>query len=1068
MASRPSTTTLVVATFILTALAPRAHAQTIAPEQYAALNYRFVGPEGNRATSVVGVAGDPLTYYVGAASGGVWKTTDGGNFWTPIFDDQTAQSIGAIEVAPSDPNVVWVGTGEAHIRSHISVGNGIYKSTDAGKTWSRMGLENTGRIARIAIHPTNPDIVYAASEGYSYGPQQERGIYRTMDGGSTWQRVLFVSDSAGASDLVMDPNNPRVLYAGFWQIEIHTWGRESGGRFSGIWKSTDGGDTWTRLTRGLPPKPFGKVALAVAPSNSQRVYALIETGDGVPIHGQPTDRGELWRSDDGGESWGMVSYDRDLAGRTHYYSRVEVSPADENEVYFLSAAYSVSLDGGEHSETPGRARRPGGDHHDIWIDPADASRMIVVHDGGVSISNNRGATWRRIQLPIAQMYHVMVDTRVPYFVYGNMQDGPSARGPSRTLYGGFGGGGIPRGDWHELGGGESGWATPDPVDPNIIWSSASGSGARGCIMIRYEETRRQYRQVEVWPRTTGGWPAESLKVRCVWDSPVTISPHDHNKVYTGSQYVHVTTNGGQSWQVISPDLTLNDKSRQGISGGLTPDNIGVEYAGVVYAIAESPLQAGLLWAGTNDGLVHVSRDGGRNWTNVTRNLPNLPPWGTVASIEPSRYDTGTAYLAVDFHQVNNRDPFLYKTTDYGRSWKLIVNGIPKSPLSYAHVLKEDPVRRGLLYAGTENGLYVSFNDGASWQPLQMNLPHAPVYWLVFQEHFNDLVVATYGRGIWILDDISPLQGLTPQVAASDAYLFEPHAAYRFQSTTSPWRPSDDPVEGDNPPSGAAINYWLKSKADSVTITIHDAQGNLVRTLSGTTDAGVNRVYWDLNGERSLEAVLRTSPLYAPDIKVGDDGTRSAPSLGRVAVLQAPGTYTVKLAVAGKEMARPLTVLKDPNSAGTLDDIHQQLAFVTALRDELDTAVVLVNRAELVRSQLQALRRTLDTQDAATDVSRAAAELEQKFTDLEMELYQLKLTGEAQDGVRWPAMLAQQILYLAGTMEADFPPTDQAREVAAMLRQNLTAVQARAQNLMGALGAFNQLLAQRGLGGIVVK
>ena len=744
---------ILAATVAFSFAAQPAVAQQIDPSRYEQLRYRYIGPEGNRATAVVGIPGDPRIYYAGAASGGIWKTTDGGTYWEPIFDGQPVQSIGALAIAPSDQNVIWAGTGEANIRSHISLGAGIYRSTDAGKTWTLMGLEATGRISRIRIDPRDPDIVFVAAQGHCYGPQRERGVYRTKDGGRTWEQVLFVDENTGASDLVMDPNNPRILFAGMWQIEIHTWGRESGGPGSGIFGSRDGGDTWKRLEgNGLPGFPVGKVALAVAPSNSNHIYALIETGDGVPMHGDSTESGELWSSRDGGEHWELVSHDRQLAGRTHYYSRVEVAPDNEHEAFFLAGAFSRTLDGGKTTiDSEGRAS-PWGDNHDIWIDPLDPDRLAVANDGGLDISLTRGATWRRIELPIAQMYRVTVDTRIPYYVYGNRQDGQSARGPSRTFYTGFLGsvGNIPRGDWHDVGGGESGWATPDPENPDIIWSSASGSGAGGGIVTRMDLRTRQVHNVEVWPRTTGGSPAEDLKYRFVWDAPLTISPHDHNKVYTGSQHVHVTTDGGRSWREISPDLTLNDKSRQGISGGLTPDNIGVEYAGVVFAIAESPLRPGLIWAGTNDGLVHVSQDGGGSWTNVTGNIPDLPPWGTVSNIEPSRYDTAMAYIAVDFHQVNNRDPWVYKTTNYGRSWRRITNGIPASPLSYANCIREDPVRRGLLYLGTENGLYVSFNDGENWQPLQTNLPHAPVYWMAVQEQFKDLVVATYGRGFWIL------------------------------------------------------------------------------------------------------------------------------------------------------------------------------------------------------------------------------------------------------------------------------------------------------------------------------
>ena len=876
---------------------------------FAQLRFRHIGPEGNRVSAVAGVPGDPDTYYAGAASGGIWKTTDGGVHWQPVFDDHPVQSIGALAVAPSDPNVVWAGTGEAWIRSNISLGWGVYKSTDAGKTWTRVGLESSGRISRIVVDPRDPDVVFAAVLGHAYGPQPERGVYRTRDGGKSWERVLFVNDSTGASDVIMDPNNPRVLFAGTWQVEIHTWGRESGGAGSGLWTSRDGGTTWTRLTgNGLPTRPIGKVGLGMSRSNSNRVYALIETGDGVPWNGRPTDAGRLFRSDDGGTNWKLVSHDRQVAGRTHYYNRMGVSPDNPDEAYFLTASWAKTLDGGATIIDPPLAETPGGDHHDIWIDPTNGNRMIVSHDGGASISTNRGRGWLQVQLPIAQIYHATVDNRVPYNVYGNRQDGPSTMGPSNSRIPGFDGFeiGIPRGMWRSVGGGESGWATPDPVDSNVVWSTASGYGSVGGIVSRYDMRTGVAQSVEVWPQATIGWPADSLKYRFVWTFPLTISPHDHNTVYVGSQHVHATTDSGRSWRVISPDLTRNDKKRQRISGGLTPDNIGVEYAGVVFAIAESPRERGLIWAGTNDGLVHLTRDGGKTWTNVTANVPRLLAWGTISNIEPSRYDAGTAYLTVDGHQVNNRDPWVYKTTDYGKSWTLITTGIPRTPLSYAHIVREDPAQRGLLYLGTENGLYVSFDDGGRWQPLQSNLPHAPVYGLAVQENYGDLVVATYGRGFWILDDLSPLRQYTREVASRPAHLFAPRPVYRLRDAEAPMAAAYDPVVGQNPPYGAPINYWLRTggrdsaatdslarrapvqdtlgrvagrdstardttRADSVTLAILDASGKVVRTMKGPAKAGVNRAWWDLRFDRSKEARLRTSPLYAPWVSVKAEG-----------------------------------------------------------------------------------------------------------------------------------------------------------------------------------------------------
>jgi photosystem II stability/assembly factor-like uncharacterized protein len=1092
-------TKLLVVTFglVICFLSPL-QAQEPNQDILGAMRYRYIGPMGNRVTSVVSVPGQPNVYYVGAASGGIFKTTDGGIHWDPIFDGQPVASIGSLAIAPSDPNVIWAGTGEAHIRSHISVGAGIYKSTDAGKTWKLMGLEKTGRIGRIVIDPKNPDIVLAAAMGHSYGPQQERGIFRTADGGKTWERVLFVDENSGASEVVMDASNPRILFAGMWPLEIHTWGRESGGPGSGIYKSTDEGLTWKKLTgHGLPTRTTGKVAMAIANSNPNRVYALIETGDGVPVNGKETDRGKLWRSDDGGDNWRLVSYDRTLGGRTHYYFRVVAAPDNENETYFLTAAFSTSIDGGETLRTAtGFGGSPGGDNHDMWIDPTNANRMAVANDGGVSISVTRGKTWNRIQLPIAQMYHVTVDNRVPYFVYGNEQDDPSYRGPSNTRGGGFGGsaGQIPRGAWQSVGGGESGWATPDPVDNDIIWSSASGSGSVGGIVERFNLTTGQGRNVEVWPDQSSGTTAADLKYRFVWTMPLTISPHDHNTLYVGSQYVHQTTDGGQSWQLISPDLTTNDKSKQGFSGGLTGDNIGVEYAPVIFAIAESPKEKGMIWAGTNDGQVQVTRDGGKNWANVTRSIPNLPPWGTVSNIEPSRYEAGAAYITVDFHQVNNRDPFVYKTSDYGKTWTAITHGIPHTMLSYAHCIREDPTRPGLLYLGTEGGLYVSFDDGAAWEPLQSNLPHAPVYWLVVQEHFNDLVIATYGRGFWILDDLAPLQQMNASVRNSNAYLFTPRPAYRFRNSVVPASVDYDPTAGQNPPYGASINYYLKSApAGDVKIRIEDAKGQLVRTLNGTKTAGINRVIWDLRGEQTKEVRLRTSPAYAPEVGNGKEGWRLAPDGARLSVLQPPGTYTVKLSVAGADAtasSQQLIVKKDPNSEGTEADINAQMAVLFELRKDLESAADMVNQIESIRSQLAGITGLLDPGTAATGtavtgtagvppasaagsdgystIKSAADELDKKLVDVEENLIQRRLTGQGQDTTRWPPKLISKLNYLAnGIGGADFPPTTQQREVKAMFEEQLATHRRRLDDILSRdLDAFNKLLRDRGIQNVI--
>ncbi len=1037
------------------------------------LRWRYIGPVGNRTTSVVGVPGEPHTYYVGAASGGVWKTIDDGTNWEPLFDAQDAQSIGSLALDPLDKNVLWAGTGEPYIRSNISQGNGVYKSVDAGRTWTHVGLDKIGRTARIVIDPRNSDVVHVCALGHGFGPQQERGVFRTTDGGKTWTRTLFVDENTGCSDLVIDPSNARILYAGTWPLEIKTYTRMSGGPGSGIFKSIDGGATWRKLTGpGLPTRETGKVALGIARTNPNRVYALIETGDGVPWKGQPTDVGKLWRTDDGGATWRMVSTDQNLGGRTAYYFRMTVAPDNENEVYFFTSGFAQTLDGGLTNQMKQGNSSPGGDNHDMWIDPDDPTRMAVVNDQGVALSVTRGRTWERFQLPIGQMYHVTTDTQVPYWVLGNRQDGPSYRGPSNSRAGGFGGfgGGIPRSVWHGVGGGESGFAIPDPTDPMTIWSNGTGLGMQGGVVEKYDVKSGYASNFEIWPESTIGAAANEVKYRFNWTMPIHISPYDHNTLYAGSQHVHVTRNGGKSWDVISPDLTLGDNSRLGKSGGLTPDNIGVEFSGVVMAITESRIEKGLIWVGTNDGQVQMTRDAGKSWTNVTKAIPNLPAWGTVYNIEPSRFDAGTAYVQFDFHQMGRFDPFIYKTADYGKTWTPISSGLPNNMLSYTHCVREDPVRRGLLYAGTESGIFISFNDGAAWQPLQANLPHAPVYWITVQEQFNDLAIATYGRGFWIMDDITPLRQLTDQVRASNVHLFTPRQAYRFRTVEGPAAPSHDATAGQNPAYGASINYWLKTPpAGDVRIQVTDSGGQAVRTLTGSKAAGVNRVVWDLRYDALPPLRLRTPPQFQPE-SISADGTRASPENPNLQILAAPGVYTVKLTAGGQEFTERVTVLKDPNSSGTEADITAAVALQREVQKDLQAAVAATVKLESMRSQLVTLKRLAQGDPNARAIIEAIDNLEAKLVDVEGGLVQLRVTGAGQDTFRAPVQLVGKLSYLGGGIgDGDQAPTAQAREVHAQLRKQ---VEGRQKDLDAAIAGdvanFNKLMQTRGLQGVTPK
>ena len=1039
-----------------------------APDELGGLRFRHIGPVGNRTLAVAGIPGNPDIYYAGAATGGIWKTEDGGIKWRPVFDDQDVHAIGALAVSESDPNIVWAGTGETFIRANVSIGIGVFKSTDAGETWRHMGLGATARIGRIIIHPTNPDVVYAASLGHAYTPQPERGVYRTTDGGETWEQILFVDEDTGASDMVMDPNNPRILYAGMWHLELKTWTRVSGGPGSGLYMTRDGGDTWTRLEgNGLPELDVGKVALCMSRSDSRRVYALIETADGVSYAGEEAESGELWITSDGAKTWTLQSHNRDLAGRNAYYARCAAAPDDRDEAYFLTASYAVSVDAGKSHEVRRFDNAPGWDHHDMWIDPTNADRMAVAHDGGVSISQNRGESWYKIQLPIAQMYHVTVDNDIPYNVLGNRQDGPSTRGPSRAWVGGFIGGGLSRGMWHGVGGGESGFATPDPEDPNIVWSTASGAGAAGGIVVRYEESNRQFRQLEVWPEATRGRPAEELRYRFQWVFPLLISPHDRNTVYVGSQHVHRTMNGGQSWEEISPDLSTNNRDRMGISGGLTPDNIGVEYCCVVYAIDESPVEPGVIWAGTNDGLLHLTRDGGESWTDLTANVPDMPMDGVVRNVDASKWDAGKAYMTVEAHQVGNFETYAYRTEDYGQTWTRIVNGVADSPLSYTRNIREDPVRPGLLYLGTENFLYVSFDDGDNWQRLANGLPPSPMYWIAVQEHFGDLVVGTYGRGFWILDDISPLQQWTEEVETASVHLFRPRGVYRFHPITPPFAHFDDWSEGENPPYGAPINFWLDQAGDGYSIEIRNAAGETIRTLEGTGDQGLNRIWWDLREEASTAAVLRTKPLFADWVTLDEQRTRAG-QVGRISILAPPGEYTVALRVGDIEQTAPIEVRKDPKSAGALEDIAAQTAMLRELRADLETVVGMVNEIEWLRRQVLDLKVVAEEAGRVEAIASAVDGLDGSLLSVEEPLIQLLLTGTGQDQIRWPVQLAGRITYLAGAVASnDFPPTDQMREVHAVLREQLAEVEADYREITSSqLPEVNGVLEAAGVPGLI--
>ncbi|PYO40517.1 MAG: glycosyl hydrolase [Gemmatimonadetes bacterium] len=1006
-------TSLALAGLLALFVAP---ARTQQPDTtlWARLRFRFVGPEGNRASAIVGEPGNPMVVYIGAASGGVWKTEDGGVQWRPVFDSEPAQAIGALAVAPSAHNVVWAGTGETFIiRSLTAIGNGVYKSTDAGRSWNHMGLDSTGRVGRIVIHPTNPDVVYACALGRAFGPAPDRGVYRTTDGGKTWTRVLFVDPNTGCADLAMDPGDPNVLFAGMWQLEIKTWNLKSGGPGSGLWVTRDGGATWKRLAgHGLPEASHavGKIAVAVAPSDPNRVYTLIEDTD-------PS----LYRSDDAGATWRLVTRNHDMAERAPYYVRFAVSPDDPDRLYFVTVRFSVSLDGGASLVRSGFGA--GGDNHDIWVDPLNADRYLIAHDGGASMTLNRGKSYTRVVLPIAQMYHVFTDTKVPYNLYGNRQDDGSYRMPSISLSGG-----ISEGLWQAIGGCESGFGVPDTVDNATVWS--------GCY--------------------DGGLEVYDVRTRHA------LSPHDHTHVYAGSQVVHLTTDGGASWKVISPDLTRNDTTHQQSSGGVSTDNLMTFDGANLLAIAESPLEAGVIWTGSNDGLVQVTRDGGAHWTNVSANIPKMPAWAKIVVIEPSHLDKGAAYIAVDAHELDDLTPYIYKTTDYGKTWRKITDTFPRSAFSFVHTVCEDPVRRGLLYAGTENGLFVTFDDGARWLPLQTNLPHAPVVWITVQPKFHDLVIATYGRGFYILDDVGPLEQIDAAALARRATLFPPRPAYRFRDVQGVVRAPGSAIQAQNPPYGAGLTYSLSAAlADTATtpdttrrqrsprIVILGAGGDTVRTLEATRQLGLNRVWWDLRYAAPTTPRLRTPPPGKSFVRTGTDGTRPLVAwdldLSTRGPLVPPGTYTVRLTVGDTTLSQQLTVLKDPNTTASDADVAAQVQLTATIRGEQDSVARMIDRLEWVRRQLQDLAgqvrgdSTIARDSAARRIGRLADSLDRKGQSIEAALFDVHLTGAREDAFRNPTQLYERLAALQSDVaenSSDFAPTSQQVAVNDLFRQRI--------------------------------
>ncbi len=988
-----------------------------------ALRWREVGPyRGGRADAVAGLPGDRATYYFGATGGGVWKSTDAGRTWHSVSDGFFGGSIGDVAVSSWDPNVVYAGTGEETVRGNVSEGDGMWKSTDAGKTWKRAGLLDSRHICRIRIHPKNPDLVYAAVLGHLFGANAERGIFRSTDGGATWKRVLFVGDKVGAVDLAMDPTNPRVLYAGMWRILRTPYSLESGGPGSGLWKSTDGGDTWTDLSHnpGVPKGPLGIVGVSVSRTDPDNLYAMFEAKEGG-----------VFRSRDAGKTWTRVNSDHELTQRAWYYNRIYADPGNAESVYVVNVSFRHSQDGGR---TFTAIPTPHGDNHDLWIDPGDPRRMIEANDGGVNVSDDGGLTWTpQDNQPTAQIYRVTTDTHFPYRIYGAQQDNSALRIASRGD-----GGGIGRGDWQETAGGESGYILADPANPEVVYG-----GSYGGLLVRLNHTTGEVRDVNPWPDNPMGAAAAGLKYRFQWNFPIATSPHDRRVLYVGANVLFKSLDGGQSWAVISPDLTRNDPARQASSGGpITQDNTSVEYYDTIFTIAESPLAAGVLWVGSDDGLVHVSRDGGGAWQDVTP--PGLPRWAQINSIEASPFEPGGAYFAATLYRADDQTPYLYKTSDYGAHWTRIDSGIDRT--HFTRVVRADPARRGLLYAGTQRGVYLSQDDGAHWRAWQLNLPIVPIGDLTIKD--GDLIAATEGRGFWVLDDLQPLREVAaaPQVLAAALHVFAPPPAWRLAGRNARRPPVG---EGQNPPTGVVIDYWLRDAPAAgsapLKIDILGPDGKQIRTFTAEKPAPA--------GDADKPAPAGSADKHTPapaggaaeraaaaeGAKTGAAGTASAagrageaedadkggaepggdeaegepeeadrpsrrgreephPPAARgfnrfvwdltwpaakgfpgmvlwngelIAPRVAPGAYQARVTAGGQTATVAFTVVKDPRASGSDADLAAQQAFLLGIRDKIDQTHDALRRVRAVRGQIADLRKRLRAAEAPAGAAAGA-------------------------------------------------------------------------------------------------
>ncbi|WP_242015593.1 VPS10 domain-containing protein [Robertkochia marina] len=957
---------------------------------YSSLDYRLVGPfRGGRSAAVTGVPGKPNLYYFGAAGGGIWKTEDGGRSWENISDGFFGGSIGAITVARGDHNVIYAGGGEKTVRGNVSSGYGIWKSVDAGKTWSKAGLDKSRHVPRIVVHPEDHNTVYAAVLGNIYKPTQDRGVYKSTDGGKTWKKTLFANDMAGAVDLIMDPNNPRILYASTWRVQRTPYSLSSGGEGSSLWKSTDSGETWKEIStnEGFAEGTLGIIGVTVSPVNSNRVWAIVENKE----------NGGVYRSEDGGETWDHINDSRSLRQRAWYYSRIYADTQDEDVVYVMNVSYHKSKDGGK---TFSGSNAPHGDHHDLWIAPEDPQRMIIGDDGGAQVSYDGGDTWSTYHnQPTSQFYRVTTDNHFPYRIYAAQQDNSTIRIAHRTEDGS-----ISEDDWESTAGGESAHIAVDPENDDVVYG-----GSYGGFLTRVNHETGSTRAVNVWPDNPMGYGAEGMKYRFQWNFPILFSKHNPDRLYTFSNHVHVTENEGQSWEVISPDLTRNDPEKLKSSGGpITQDNTGVEYYCTIFAANESPLKEGLLWVGSDDGLVHVSRDGGQNWEDVTPK--QAPKWLMINSIEPSPFDEAVCYVAGTLYKEGDFQPYLYKTTNYGKSWETITDGINGE--HFTRVLRADPNRKGLLYAGTETGMYISFNDGKNWTPFQLNLPVVPITDLAIKD--NSLIVATQGRSLWMIDDLTVLHQLNKDLEGKEAVLYKPRDSYRLGGRGG--RESNS--AGTNMPNGVITHFYLKSfdaKKDSVSLTFLEKAGDTIKTYSTfhkenklkDLKAGGNTFVWDTRYEGAEK--LKGMILWWASLE------------GAKAV---PGEYRVVLNVNGKEQEQALTILPDPRSEVTVAQMQEQFEFVEEVNATVDEAHQTIKKIRKINEQLDTFVNRYGDMEEVSDLVEKAKGMKEKLGEVEKALYQTQNRSN-QDPLNFPIRLTNKLAHLNSLVTIDdFPPTAQ--------------------------------------------